>query len=85
MDRRAPRRRKGYVQPAKGKKGKCPTGKPRYRDQDQAVATARYRAGIAGHDLYVYPCDVCKGHHITSETAEQYAERRAGGWATRSR
>lgn len=61
-------------------------GKIRYRDKDEAIASAHLRTtGARGGDrphaeyLRVYECGRCKGWHLTSQIA--HAERVSAGVA----
>lgn len=84
MAAQRPSRRTGRRNHAKGKRGRCPTGKVRYRIEADAVAAARVRTETTGIDLYVYECSRCSGWHRTSLSPQQYRDARAGGWATGS-
>ncbi len=41
--------------------------KRRYAEQALALANALYYQEIHGNKLYSYPCDACKGWHLTTK------------------
>lgn len=78
--------RKGHVELSK-LKGKCETGKVRFRDRQEAIE-ALHRAenlrkfseqdGLATrrNEKRIYKCPLCAGHHLTSQD-KRYATKEA--------